>query len=348
MKPAKQTLIRAAGQGASALMIFFAVFWAYWGTAEMYHEGWWGAWYNRLPYLAPLALILIPTLIVFRWPIAGGVLILAIGGFALFFFNSDVAYIGLSIALLGGVFIASGVIQRKSTPPAAPEPAPWWRRQLRYLLAAGAPVLVCLIISAVRLPVVLTRVDDGERGARQISGNGVALVWAPEGPGWNWKQPWGGYPAWQNIALYGVPPPGLAGKPGYGRQPSGKTVYAGAAEMVRTDLCRYLNAGGTTLSDTPQNIWRMPTVDEIVRSLGRHGVNAGCAWQGELGRQVQCAIEPDKESPLWATDHPAIYYWAADDYHDSLGYFVAYNGTVNVSNKLGGNPRHSYRCVRQP
>ena len=73
----------------------------------------------------------------------------------------------------------------------------------------------------------------------------------------------------------------------------------------------------TTLLDTPQNIWRMPTVDELVRSLPHHGENAGCTWQGEYRVQVECTTRPDKESPLWATDLAPIYYWAADAYSEA-------------------------------
>jgi hypothetical protein len=57
---------------------------------------------------------------------------------------------------------------------------------------------------------------------------------------------------------------------------------------------------------------------------------------------------PDKESPLWSTAQSVIYYWTADSYGEKLGYFVAYNGSVNAAYKSGGNPRHGYRCVREP
>ena len=55
----------------------------------------------------------------------------------------------------------------------------------------------------------------------------------------------------------------------------------------------------------PQDVWRMPTVDELVRSLVRRGENAGCAWDGEQKRAA-CRVAPDKEMPLWATDEPPI------------------------------------------
>jgi hypothetical protein len=59
-------------------------------------------------------------------------------------------------------------------------------------------------------------------------------------------------------------------------------------------------------------------------------------------------VRPDKETPLWAPDAPAIYYWAFEAYDDWRAYFVSYNGFVNATSKTGGNPRHSYRCVREP
>lgn len=346
----KKVLPRLPGWIASILMIFFSVFWTYWGINEMYHEGWWGAWVNRLPYLAPVAVTLIPALVAFRWPVVGGSLILLVGGFAFFFFGGDVAWIGLAIALVGAAFLADGVIRRRRKPDGETGRPSWWRRNWRYVLVCGAPLLVFIGVSVNMLPTVLSRVDDGDRGARRIVGNGVDLIWAPQGPGWNWKQSWGGYPAWQSLALYGVAPAGLDEKPGYGRQGEGnqQTVFASEEDMARTNLCLYLNADGSALMDEPQNIWRMPTTDELVRSLGRHGKNAGCAWNGEFARQVKCEVLPDKESPLWSTDLPVIYYLSADEYSEERGYFVAYNGTVNATNKTGGNPRHGYRCVKEP
>lgn len=350
MERIKEILPKLPGWLASVLMIAFTVLWTFWGAAEMYHEGWWGTWYNRLPYLAPIALTLIPTLVAFRWPLVGGVLIMIVGVFALVFFGSAVALIGLAIALVGAGFLVDGIVRQRGAPGNDAAPVSWRRRNLRYLVAVGAPAIVFIAVSAYNLPVVLTRVDDGERGARLIEGNGVALIWAPEGPGWNWRQPWGGYPSWHSLALYGVPPLGLDDKPGYGRQGdgNGSIRFATGEDMAQTNLCRYLSADGGTLLDEPQDLWRMPTTDEIVRSLGRHGQNAGCTWGGEFRRQAACDILPDKESPLWATDLPVIYYWTADSYSEDLGYFVAYNGTVNAANKLGGNPRHGYRCVKEP
>ena len=211
---------------------------------------------------------------------------------------------------------------------------------------AGAPALVLLAVSAYTLPVVLTRVDDGDRSARRIVGKDVALTWAPAGPGWNWRQPWGGYPSWHSLALYGVAPVGLEDKPGYTPHRAAGGAFASDEDMQRTSLCRYLSDDGTTLRSEPQDIWRMPTTAEVVGSLGRDGRNAGCTWTGKLGF-TRCATRPDKESPLWATDQPVIYYWTAESHDERRAYFVSFNGAANATYKQGGNPRHGYRCVRQ-
>ncbi len=343
-----ERFVRWFGHLASLAMIAMVWLWAYWSAGEMYHEGWWGSWTNRVVYLAPLAITLLPTLLAFRFPLAGGVVIAFVGIFAAFFFSGPATILAVGIAALGAAFIAEGFMRRRRYGPRRPATGPWWRRQWRYILAIGGPILIFAGVSSVMLPVVLSRQDDGDRSVRRIEGNGVDLIWAPEGPGWNWRQSWGGFPSWHAIALYGVPPIGMDDKPGYGHLEDGEIAYADQQDMQRNNLCRYLDEDGLVLSQTAQEIWRMPTTDELVRSLGRHGQNAGCHWQGELGRQVDCRIRPDKESPLWATDQPAIYYWTADEQSESRGYFVAFNGTVNASYKLGGNPRHSHRCVREP
>ena len=76
----KQIRDRLPGWLASGLAIAVTSLWTYWSMGEMYHEGWWGAWYNRLPYLVPGAACLALTPIALRWPRLGGWLIIVIGG----------------------------------------------------------------------------------------------------------------------------------------------------------------------------------------------------------------------------------------------------------------------------
>ncbi len=353
---------RLPGYIAKGLMIVVTTFWVYWGVGEMYHEGWWGAWYNRLPYLVAGTTCLSLTLVALTWPRVGGWTILGIGlAFSMFWWGEDLLeghltlrrFLGVfplsgSLMIIGGLFLLEARFrkhERTECAEGAGERRTWWQTNIWYVLALVPPLLVLVGFSAFMLPIVLSRVDDGDRSTRLIEGNGITLVWAPEGPGWNWKQPWGGYLSWQRIALYGMPPVGVEDKPDYDWRAG---QFATSEEMAQYNLCLYLSADGLSLLKTPQNVWRMPTVDEYVRSFTRHGQNAGCVWQREIREQVQCDILPDKETPLWAPDLSPIYYWAADEYNERRGYFVSYNGFVNATLKISGNPRHSYRCVRDP
>lgn len=72
MRINKGCLSQISGYVAAGLMILITTVWTYWGVAEMYHEGWWGAWYNRLPYLVPGAICLALTLVALTWPRLGG------------------------------------------------------------------------------------------------------------------------------------------------------------------------------------------------------------------------------------------------------------------------------------
>jgi hypothetical protein len=192
---------RLPGWAAKSLLLALTLFWSYWGAAEMYHEGWWGAWYNRAFYLIPPLIFITLTLIALRWPGAGAIIIALFGVFAGFFF--DMLPGGVLIVLVGGLFwlekrrlaqLSEGCGRTAVGGPVSPSSSP----------CSSSPASPLYY-----LPFVLTRVDDGDRGARLIAGNGVTLIWAPAGPGWNWKQPWGGYPSWDAIALYGVPPIGM-------------------------------------------------------------------------------------------------------------------------------------------
>lgn len=350
---------RTPGWIAKTLLIMITSAWCYWSIGEMYYEGWWGPFYIRLIYLIPGAAFLILTLIGIKWPKIGGWLIIIIGGlFTIMFMDihfvdgkltmdRDLAGFMVSgpLVFLGAFLLIEARNQKRRAAQGWVASPIWWRRNIWYLAALVPPLLILIGMSISNLPILLTRMDDGDRGARLIEGNGVSLIWAPEGPGWNWKQDYGGYPSWNMVALYGLPPIGMGDKPGYDWR---KGVFASAEEMAQYNLCLYLSEDGLTLEAEPQNIWRMPTVDEYARSFARHGVNAGCAWNGEVHAKMTCEILPDKETPLWATDREPIYYWAAEEFSERDAYCVSYNGWANTGYKTGGNPRHSYRCVRQP
>lgn len=349
------------GSIALGLVIVTTSLWTFWGAAEMYYEGWGLPFPQPLAYLIPAAVCLLLTAIVVTWPRAGGWLLIVAGGlFTAWWWVLQARRAGglrlmalLSmfpvsgmIVVTGALFLFEGRRRRQGRGEIETVPRRWIVRHLRYVLGLGIPLLVLLVVSAVRLPVILLRVDDGDRGARLIEGNGVTLIWAPAGPGWNGPWQAGGSigdpnPSWDALAWYGRPPVGLGNKEGTeGR-------HAMQADMEATGLCRYLAEDGITLMDERQNVWRMPTADEVARSLVRRGENAGCTWDGDRG-QATCRVQPDKETPLWAPEGSAIYYWTADTYDADRAWYVSYNGWVRYQSKSWGNPRHGHRCVREP
>ncbi len=343
---------RWPGYLSTAFLALITGMWAFWGSAEMYYEGWGTSFSGTVRYLIPVLVCMILASLALTWPKVGGWVIIVLGtGFTAWWWG--LAYSrgwlnwrwALSTFPVSGILIVIGalfILVAKRRRSISHKPAqPWWRKNLSYLLVLGIPLLVFLGVSIYYFPILITRVDDGERGARLIEGHGVKLIWAPQGPGWNWKQPWGGYPSWNSLAFYGVPPLGLKEKVDF------EDKDATLADMQETGLCRYLNVEGTALMDAPQKIWRMPTVNELVSSLTLHGENAGCVWDREED-EISCQITPDKETPLWAPDEEPIYYWAADEDNTEEAYYVGYNGnSVSSQGKWWGNPRHGYRCVKE-
>lgn len=346
---------RLPGYVGTALCVLVTTLWTSWGVVEMFHEGWYRP-FEWLFFLLPAGVCLVLTLVALTWPRLGGWLLMAVGG--VFYagqlwraaaryrltLNMVLSWFPVSglLLLVGLLFLLEG---RRKRSVVASADSRWWRRNLRYLIAIGVPFLLGIGLSIEPAIRVSSRVDDGYRGERLIEGNGVVLTWAPTGPGWVTGT---AAPAWNEIALYGVTPVGFAGKEhGHGGQ-CNKDTDVGcptATDMQRYNVCRYLSEDGTRLMDAPQGFWRMPTTDELVRSLVRHGQNARCTWDGEPGR-AQCKILPDKETPLWDPKAPVIYYWSADEHDAALAYKVAYNGRVDVLHKFSGLGSCGYRCVR--
>jgi len=356
---------RLPGLLGSGALILLSMLWVYWGVGEMYYEGWWGAWTNRLPYLVPGIIFLVFTGLALTRPrVAGWTMIVTGSGvFAWWMarqaFDPQRLFVGF---LLGGAAGLTGILflfearyqqQRRSAGWKSPDN--WLRRNLRFLIAFAPPVVIIIVVTVFFAPLILTRYDDSERGARRIEGNGVTLVWAPTGPGWSEgigpSQAAGellpnANLSWAEIATYGVFPVGYGDKPGYSdRQPV-------ALDMQRTGLCRYLSADGKALMSEQQDIWRMPTTDEIVRSLVRQGQNAGCIWDGASDHAI-CEVQPNKDAPLWDPDASPIYYWSADEYDQESAWYVPYTGggryggAIDFQPKDWGNSRHGFRCVRE-
>ena len=179
-------------------------------------------------------------------------------------------------------------------------------RRWAFWVAVGLPMLT-LIICGVE-PVVRTagRVNDNNLEARLVEGNEVRLVWAPDGVGWPRKGV-----TWQ--------------------------------EALR--LCDHLSEDGKTLAEAPQNVWRLPTVEQAVRSMSRHGINSGGIWN-EQSRTATYRTRPDKESPLWNIHSQIIYWWTATEINDEQAYMIVYDGKVWPRRKRFAPDYLGFRCVK--
>lgn len=290
-------------------------FWTYWGGLELFHEAWWGPWGLRALYLGPAAACLVLTVLQQAFPRVGGVVTAVLGAaFTVWWTSMRLARGGTwtnillampfsgALVLVGALFYVEGI--RRARGGAVSR----WR----WAVSLAPPLLVALVIFAVRAPLVLTRVDDGDYGERRIVGNGVDLVWAGEGPGWS----------------PGLDPDDVFGPVSTEEAPTWADATAACAALP------------------PQGTWRLPTSDELVRSLVRGGADAGCTPNEGLV-DATCDRLPEKETPLWRPQASPIYLWAADEDGPNARY-VSFNGWVRQQPKAWGNSRHGYRCVREP
>ncbi len=358
------------GRVAFTLVVLVTCLWTFWGAGELYYEAWGLPLPEPLFYLVPAAACLLLSVLAAVRPFAGGIVILVVGGgFTLWWWTMMALRVGLDprralvhvpasalLVLVAVLFLLEGRRARRLLTGGddAARAAYLRVRRRRLALATTLPLLVFAGVSAAELPRVLSRVDDGRRDARRIACEGVDLTWAPAGPGWNLRREGGWYPSWDHLALYGKPPVGLDLAAKFPGAPADRLPHASAEEFARWNLCRYLSGDGTRLEGEPVDAWRMPTADEVVRSLVHHGTCAGCTWDGRLPGRASCEEDPGKETPLWAPDQPPIYLWTGDEAPalpgedvPSRAVYVSYRGRVDARPKDWGNSRHGYRCVRE-
>jgi hypothetical protein len=291
---------QVAGWIAVGISTIITCIWAFWGIIENFHEGWYyESWLSNIglmffQYLSPMLIFMGVTLVSIYWPRLGGSLHAIIAIFAIWFFQSfsNAATFLLIIPLIGlGALYWFG----------RPQP-----RKLAAALVIGLPIMT-LIVSGIQ-PVlrVSQRIDDGNLQARLVPGNGVNLIWAPDGPGW---------------------------------------PRAGGSWNEAQQACQHLSEDGLTSEPVSQEIWRLPTVDEAVRSMALHGQNSGGIWDAEAA-QAAYKTTPDKESPLWNTHSQVIYWWTATSIDDTHAYIIVYDGKVWPRPKQFSPAYLGYRCVK--
>ncbi len=177
-----------------------------------------------------------------------------------------------------------------------------------YRLILLIPLSIILIISIPQVMKVSHRMNDHDFGMRIIEGNGVTLAWAPKGPGWPDR---------------------------------------GVSWEEADNICRYLSEDGTKIMDKEQNIWRLPTVDEAVRSMTLHNENAGGVLYPD-NMEADYKIPPDKETPVWNPDSKVIYYWTSETDPNNIqrAYIIVYHGGVFKKMKTDHQDYLSFRAVK--
>jgi hypothetical protein len=276
--------------------------WAFWGIVENFHEGWYheSLFANLVlmlvQYLSPMLIFTGVTLVSLYYPKIGACLHIFLALLAVWFFN---AFSNAATFLIISPLIGLGVLYWFGRP----QP-----RKLAVSLVVGIPLLT-LIISGIEPVIrVSNRIDDVNLQICLVHGNGVELVWAPDGPGW----------------------------------PRTGTSWDEAQQA-----CQHLNEDGLTLSTNPQYIWRLPTMDEAVRSMARHGQNSGGVWNKETANATYHTT-PDKESPLWNIYSQVIYWWTATEVNEEHAYIIVYDGQVWLRDKQFSLAYLGYRCVKLP
>ena len=286
-----------------AITTIFSSIWAYWGSIENFHEGWYSVsiWENLFmllfQYLLFTVIFVLLGVITLKWKIAGIVLHILLAGFCIWFFSgASFLVIGLMIVI---PIIGLGLLYFFGKP----EPKKWAYRSLIFI-----PLIILIAVFIPMSIKVSKRINDYDFGTRIIEGNEITLIWAPRGPGW----------------------------------PDSGTTWHEAM-----DICRYLSEDGTKIMDEVQDIWRLPTVDEAVRSMLLHGENVNGIWYPDDQKAVYDKT-PDKESPLWDVHSQVIYYWTCETAKDNedRAYIIVYHGGVNSKMKIDGQSYLSFRAVK--
>jgi hypothetical protein len=159
---------RVLGYIALGVMALVTSLWAFWAVRAMVYQGWWDAWYFRLPYLAPAVVGLGLTLIMIARPRAGGWSTIVIGGAltAWWCYTLVTAGVGLNeilnilpfsglLVIAGALSAVDGHYRQRSHSEEGNVPAnERLPRRLGYVLAFAVPLLVA-IIASIFIPLTL-------------------------------------------------------------------------------------------------------------------------------------------------------------------------------------------------
>ena len=281
----------------------FAIFliisvWSYWGINEAFHEGWYHTSILQnlsltfIQYLSIPIVFLVLSLVALNYKKIGVGLFIAMGIFAMFFFNSNAGRILIFIPLL---LFALGFY--------------FGEYKHKKIITLSFVIIFILIILSFGIPQLIkveNRFNDYNFGTRIIVGNNVELVWTSQGVGF---------------------------------------PLEGTNWQTAKDNCARLNEQGTKLEDNIVNIWKLPSRDELIRSMTRKNNNAK-GFIDDFGI-AQYQIKPDKETPLWNPHSKVIYYWTNESKNEKQAFLVAYNGYILERSKNSGANYQGYRCIKE-
>jgi len=179
-------------------------------------------------------------------------------------------------------------------------------KRIAIRIVLGLPLMTLFIAGISPIVRVSQRIDDVNLQAHSVYGNNVMLTWAPIGPGW---------------------------------------PREGDDWYESKHACQYLCEDGSSLQISPQNIWRLPTVDEAVHSMMTHGNNSGGVWNSEEMKATY-TTRPDKEAPLWNIHSPVIYWWTSSEIDEKNAWMIEYDGQVWSREKTNSQTYLGFRCVR--
>jgi len=170
------------------------------------------------------------------------------------------------------------------------------------------PLSIAIMISIPQYIKISQRIDTSSEEIAIVKGNSVTLAWAPKGPGWPEK---------------------------------------GVSWNEARWICSHLSEDGSKIMDEEQNIWRLPTVDEAVRSMKLHNENVNGIWD-EVNKKAVYTQKPDKEYPLWDKHSKVIYYWIDElsGQESDKGMIIVYNGSVYQRSKTIVMDSLSFRAVK--
>ncbi len=287
------------------LIGFYCVLWSFWGIVENFHEG----WYEKSLWLN-IKIMLIQYLSI---PFT----LILISVISIYYRKTGaILFILLGIFSLSYILFLGNIqfnIKRAVVWSIVLSPIIFYgiflifneikRKKIAFYLWVLLPLLLMILIGGKRYTDVKNRFNDKNFGERIVHGNGIILIWAKRGPGFPTK---------------------------------GTNWYR--ANYV----CSHLSLEGDKILNKKVNYWRLPTREEIVRSLTKNNKNCGGTL---INGKVFYKKVPDKETPLWDPYSIVIYYWTSERKGDKA-YLVAYNGRILLRSAKNGADYHGYRCVR--